>query len=97
MSSKIPDRIANLRGLGEKSEAMLARIDVTSIAQFMAEDPIDMYRRLKAVLPGTSLNMLYAMIGAQEDCPWQTIAKERRSELLMALDDIGLAPGKSSR
>ena len=46
----------------------------------------------KARWPGASLNLLYALMGAQEDRDWRDIARERRSEALLRLDDLGLAP-----
>lgn len=38
------------------------------------------------------MNLLYALMGAQEDRDWREIARERRSEALLRLDDMGLAP-----
>ncbi|WP_430460226.1 TfoX/Sxy family DNA transformation protein [Thalassolituus sp. LLYu03] len=85
-------RIRDLRGLGPKSEAMLATIGVSSVDAFLQSDPFELYQRLKKPLPGLSLNLLYAMLAAQEDLPWQQIARERRTEILLRLDDMGLAP-----
>ncbi len=85
-------RIRDLEGLGPKSEAMLASIDVESIEGFKRSDAFEMYKKLKEINVGANLNMLYAMLGAQEGIHWQDIAKDRKTEILMRLDDMGLAP-----
>ena len=85
-------RIRDLEGLGPKSESMLASLDIYSIEEFKQSDAFDMYKRLKEQNVGVSLNMLYAMLGAQEGIRWQDVAKGRKIEILMRLDDMGLAP-----
>ena len=85
-------RIQDLEGLGPKSEAMLASIGVDSADAFKRSNAFEMYKKLKEQNVGVSLNMLYAMLGAQEGVHWQDIAKNRRIEILMRLDDMGLAP-----
>nr|WP_295082673.1 TfoX/Sxy family DNA transformation protein [uncultured Roseateles sp.] len=81
-----------MRGLGPKSRAQLARLGVHDIHQLRQHDAYRLYARLKAQWPGVSLNLLYALMGAQEDRDWRDIARERRSEALLRLDDMGLAP-----
>ena len=83
---------ATLRGLGPRSREHLAALGITSDAALRAEDAFALYARLKAHWPGASLNLLYALIGAQEDLDWRTIARERRTEILLRLDAMGLAP-----
>ena len=48
--------------------------------------------RLRAAWPATSVNMLYALVGAQEGRPWREIQQERRTELLLQLDERDHAP-----
>jgi len=84
--------ISELKGLGPKSAASLATINIRTVEEFMATDAFQMYALLKAVSPETSLNMLYAMIGAQEGIHWQEVALTRKVEILMRLDDMNLAP-----
>jgi DNA transformation protein len=81
-----------LKGLGPKSTAQLAALGITSVAQLRSSDPFEVYARLKANLPGTSLNFLYALIGAIEDRHWQEIKRERRTEILLRLEEMGIAP-----
>ncbi len=84
--------IANLAGLGPKSAQMLATIGVTTAADFLAADPFELYRDMKQAGVPVSLNLLYAMIGAQENIPWQQVKQEQKTTILMRLDDMGLAP-----
>jgi len=84
--------IEQLKGLGPKSKQMLKQVGVTDIQQFLAYEPFELYRLLKQQVPGVSLNMLYGIIGAQENIPWQGVKNTRRTEILLRLDDMGLAP-----
>ncbi len=80
------------RGLGPKSRAELARLGIRAAADLRAADAVQLYLRVKAQWPGASLNLLYALVGAQEGRDWREIARERRTELLLRLDDLGQAP-----
>lgn len=81
-----------MRGLGPKSRAQLAALGVHSLNDLRAQDAIDLYARLKQQWPGAGMNLLYALIGAQDDLDWREVARSRRTELLLRLDDLGLAP-----
>lgn len=87
-----PSSIQQLKGLGPKSQEMLAQIGVGSVEVFLNTDPFELFRRLKQHSPETSLNMLYAIIGAQEGVDWRLIARQRKTEILLRLDEMGLAP-----
>ena len=88
--SRIPERIRDLPGLGPQSEKMLQRIQIETPEQFLAADPFELFARLKKQDASISLNLLYAMLGAQENCHWRDIAVNRRTEILMRLDDLKL-------
>lgn len=85
-------RIRELQGLGAKSEEIIRLVGITTVDQFMSSDPFEIYRELKVLGSGISLNLLYAMIGAQEEINWQKVVAERKTEILMRLDDMGIAP-----
>jgi len=85
-------RLRDLKGFGPKSEEILAKVDIHSVAEFMKIDPYELYARLKAKVKGTGLNSIYAIIGAREDLHWQEVSRTRKEEILMRLDDMGLAP-----
>lgn len=81
-----------LRNLGPTSRARLASIGIVTARQLLQADPFEVYARLKAAHPGTSLNMLYALIGAVEGRHWQEVRRTDRTSILLRLDDLGLAP-----
>ena len=81
-----------LKGFGPKSTQMLQKVGISSIEELMQIDPYQLYSQLKKNLPGTSLNMLYAIIAAQEGTDWREVARNRKTEILFRLDDMGLAP-----
>jgi DNA transformation protein len=87
----MPDQ-QTMRGLGSKSRAQLAALGVHSLAELRKQDAMLLYALLKRQWPGASMNLLYALIGAQEDMDWREVARDRRTELLLRLDDLGLAP-----
>lgn len=75
-----------LRGLGPKSRAWLARVGITNAAQLRQADAVAVYLRIKSLEPAASLNLLWALIGAQEGRDWREVARERRTDLLLELD-----------
>jgi len=80
------DKLVRLPGLGPASTALLTRLGVHDTAELRRRDAFELYAALKHIAPNTSLNMLYALIGAQEGVHWRVIARERRSALLTELD-----------
>ena len=89
--SNLPDRIRDLNGLGPKSESLLTAIGIHTVKQFMAADPYQLYAQLKSI-DSASLNFLYAILGARENLSWLEIKNTRKMEILLRLDDMGLAP-----
>jgi len=85
-------RLRDLKGFGPKSEEILAEVGINSVDEFMAIDPFELYKRLKQKVKGTGLNSIYAIIGARENVHWQEIARTRKEDILIHLDDMGLAP-----
>jgi len=70
----------------------LRSIGIASLEALRARDPFAVYAVLKANVPGTSLNFLYGLIGAIEDVHWQEIKRTRRTEILLRLEEMGIAP-----
>jgi DNA transformation protein len=91
-SARPKGRAPVLPGFGPKSTAALAVVGVHSLADLEKRDPFAVYRALKERVPGTSLNFLYALIGAVEKRDWREIQRTRRTEILMRLDEMSLAP-----
>ena len=78
--------------LGPKSAAWLAQVGIHGAEDLRAADAIEVYLRVKALWPGASMNLLYGLIAAQENRDWREIARERRTALLLRLDELGQAP-----
>jgi DNA transformation protein and related proteins len=90
VNASVPSDLASMRGLGPASAKMIAQAGVTTSVALKKADLYQLYARIKQQQPKVSINLLYAMIGAVENEDWRTIAKERRSEVLMRLDDLSL-------
>lgn len=86
-----PKRLRDLKGFGPKSEEILAEVGINSVEEFMAVDPYVLYSQIKP-MKGIGLNSIYAIIGARENQSWLDVAKTRKMEILMRLDDLGIAP-----
>jgi DNA transformation protein and related proteins len=87
------DKAPKLQGLGAMSWNMLNSIGIQSPKALLERDPFDVYADLYRMNVSRNLNMLYALIGATENTHWQIIARERRTEILLRLDEMGIAPG----
>lgn len=81
-----------LPGFGPKTTAALAKVGVTTIEALRARDPYDLYRDLKRNNPAVSLNFLYGLLAASEGIHWRDVQRTRKTEILLRLDDMGLAP-----
>ncbi|TAG78169.1 MAG: transcriptional regulator [Burkholderiales bacterium] len=70
----------------------LRSVGIHSQEALRARDPFDVYADLHRTNVSRNLNMLYALIGDREGVQWQVIARERRTEILLRLDQMGIAP-----
>ena len=86
------ERLRDMKGLGPRSEQWLALVGIHTPDQLRAADPFDVYARLREQVPGFNLNGLYALIGAVEDRSWIEVKRDRRTEILMRLEDMGIGP-----
>lgn len=81
--------LKDLQGLGPKSESMLKDAGIDSIETLLSLGAIRAFIQVsKTSKNKPSLNLLYALAGALEDKHWLTIAKQRKSQLIMQLDDF---------
>lgn len=78
--------IANLPNLGPKSKEMLAAANVKTLAQLRKLGAVAAYAQVKQKNARASLNLLWALEGALTGLPWQTVAREHRTSLLLALE-----------
>jgi DNA transformation protein len=81
---------ANLRGLGPKSMAWLAELGIHQASDLQGVDVFEVYRQLKQRHHPVSRNLLYALIGAQENRDWREVARTDRTAILLCLDEMGM-------
>ena len=86
-----PKRLKDLNGFGERSEEILAEVEINTVEDFMSIDPYELYA-LILPMKGMGLNSIYSIIGARENISWIEIKNTRKTEILLRLDDLGLAP-----
>lgn len=79
-------QISDLKGLGPKSQEMLARAGIRSVSQLREMGAIEAFVRTKRANPNVSLNLLWAIESALTGEPWQSVAQHHRASLLLALE-----------
>lgn len=79
--------IKELKGLGPKSQAMLARADITTYEQLKKLGSIEAFVRTKRLNPSASLNLLWGLESVITGEHWRVVAKKYRTSLLLALEE----------
>lgn len=93
-----------IRNVGPKSAAWLRQVGVRTNEDVRRLGAVDVYLRTRRAGFKSTLNLLYALGGAEDDCHWQELSDERRTALLLAVEAAELAdprlvkgrPGRSS-
>jgi DNA transformation protein and related proteins len=75
-----------LRNIGPKSAAWLRQVGLRTREDLEAAGPVDAFMRVRRAGFKPSLNMLYALEGALQDCHWQEVPEARRTELVEAAE-----------
>lgn len=75
-----------MRNIGPKSAAWLRQVGLRTEADLINAGPVDAFMRVKRAGFKPSLNMLYALEGALQDCHWQEVPEARRAELVAAVE-----------
>jgi DNA transformation protein len=86
-SAKNRQGLAAVANLGPKSSAVLAQAGVTSLEQLRKLGSVNAFSRAKRVQPSVTLNLLWALEGAILGQSWQSVAREHRTSLLLAVED----------
>ncbi len=76
----------DLPNLGPKSRAMLRGAGIHTVAELRRLGSVAAYCKVKRLSSGASLNLLWALEGALTGLPWQVVAREHRTSLLLALE-----------
>ena len=95
MKTKIPARPINpqksledLPGLGPCSVSMLNAAGFETLDELAAAGAVTAFFRVRKAGCKPRLNLLWAIEGALSGKSWQTVAKEDRTSLLLALEDF---------
>ncbi|MEO6365453.1 MAG: TfoX/Sxy family protein [Luteimonas sp.] len=75
-----------LRNIGPKSSAWLRQVGLRTREDLEGVGTVDAFMRVKRAGFKPSLNLLYALEGALQDCHWQEIPDARRAELVAAAE-----------
>jgi DNA transformation protein len=65
---------------------MLARAGITTQAQLRRAGSLGAYRRARRANANVSLSLLWALEGSLTGVPWQTVARDHGTSLLIALE-----------
>lgn len=79
--------IAALPGLGPKSQAMLQAAGIATLDDLRRLGAARAYVAVQRAGGRPSLNLLWGLESALTGQPWQAVAKEHRTTLLLALED----------
>lgn len=89
--------IADLNGIGPKSQEMLAHAGISTVEHLRRLGAVATYARVRQVCPGVSLNLLWGLESALTGTPWQEVARKYRTSLLLALDEYERTAGLAHR
>jgi len=78
--------LASLANLGPKSARVLVAAGIASVAELRRLGSVAAFAKVKRHEPGVTLNLLWAIDAALSSLPWQVVAREHRTSLLLALE-----------
>ncbi len=79
--------VSELTSPGPKSRQVLARVGIAKLEQLREIGSIAAFVRAKRANPAVTLNLLWGLESALTGEPWQSISREHRTSLLLALDE----------
>lgn len=79
---------ASLRNLGPKSRDMLAAAGIDSVSALQRLGAVAAFAQVRQADARASLNLLWALEAALSGLDWREVARDHRTRLLMALDDL---------
>ncbi len=71
-----------LRNIGPKSAAWMRQVGLRTRADLVAVGPVGAFMKVRRAGFKPSLNLLYSLEGALQDCHWQEIPEARRQQLV---------------
>jgi len=80
-----------IRNVGPKSAAWLRQVGVRTHEDLVRLGPVDAFMKVKRAGFRPSLNLLYALAGAIENCHWADLPDERKTALVQAAESAEAA------
>jgi len=77
-----------LRNIGPKSAAWLRQVGLRTAEDLTAAGAVGAFVKVRRAGFKPSLNLLYSLEGALQDCHWQELPEARRAELVAEYDAI---------
>ena len=74
-----------IRNVGPKSAAWLRQVGVRTHEDLLRVGPVEAFLKIKRAGFLPSLNLLYSMVGALDDCHWTDLSTVRKDALLAEL------------
>jgi DNA transformation protein len=87
-STSAAGELQTLPNLGPRSRAILAAAGIQDLEQLRSLGSVAAYSLAKRSGGNVSLNLLWALEGALTNTPWQVVAREHRTSLLLALESL---------
>lgn len=75
-----------LLNIGPKSEAWLRQVGVRTMEDLKQHGALGVFLKVKRAGFKPSLNLLYALAGAELGCHWTALTPEHKSELVLAVN-----------
>jgi hypothetical protein len=75
-----------IRNVGPKSAAWLRQVGVRTQDDLVRLGPVEAFMKVKRAGFRPSLNLLYALAGAIENCHWADLPDERKTALVLAVE-----------
>ncbi len=76
-----------IRNVGPKSAAWLRQVGVHSHAELVELGPVETFMKVKRAGFRPSLNLLYALAGAIEDCHWADLSDDKKAALVREAEE----------
>lgn len=95
-TKRLPGRpTPGLKSVGPVSSAWLASVGIKKRADLIRTGPVQAFLKVKDAGHKPTLNLLWALAGAERGLPWNRLSTEDRQQLLLELDAAIASRSKS--
>ena len=86
-TKRLPGRPApGLKNVGPVSQRWLMTVGIRKRADLIRMGPVEAFLKVRAAGHKPTLNLLWALAGAERGLPWNRLSQEDRQQLLLELD-----------